>query len=161
MNSVTQLASSSNPTSSSRSTPVARSTASPSPVGVSTPSSIKSSSSSTPSLKQKPGNVFSDDGSFLERFQRDKKEEDEKKLQDEKYEKLARKLEFENRFKKRGKRRAPSPNPSPSETPDDFPAKKLKVEEQQKKPLTAYEKEMKSYRSSLKDTGTGVRPLVK
>jgi len=98
--------------------------------------------------------VFSNDGSFLERFQRIKKEEEEKQKQDDM---LARKRDFDNRFKTRGKRPAESPNSS-STAAADPPSKKMKTE----KELTQYEKEVKSYAGrSLKDNGTGVRPLVK
>jgi len=55
-------------------------------------------------------NVFSNDGSFLDRFYRTRKEEEEKKKQEEL---LRTKRNFENRFKNRGKR--PSPSESPSE----------------------------------------------
>jgi len=100
--------------------------------------------------KPKPINVFSNDGSFLERFQRNKKEEDEKKKQEDL---LAKKRAFDERFKKRGKRKIDSPSDEPTESAP--PAKKAKE-------LTQYEKEVKSYEGrSLKDNGIGIRPLVK
>ncbi|RDX53497.1 hypothetical protein K466DRAFT_660723 [Polyporus arcularius HHB13444] len=104
--------------------------------------------------KPKPVNVFSNDGSFLERFQRLKKEEDEKKKQEEI---IAKKRDFDSRFKTRGKRR--SPDDASSTTPaTENPAKKPKVDE----PLTQYQKELQQYADkSLKDSGIGVRPLVK
>ncbi|KAH7924516.1 hypothetical protein BV22DRAFT_1090721, partial [Leucogyrophana mollusca] len=104
--------------------------------------------------KIKPTNVFTNDGSFLERFQRNKKEEDEKKKQEEA---LARKRQFDDRFKRRGKR--PPPDSCSSVTiPETPPAKKSKTDE----PLTDYQKEVRGYAGrSLKDAGTGVRPLVK
>ncbi|KAH9949795.1 hypothetical protein B0H21DRAFT_726012 [Amylocystis lapponica] len=103
--------------------------------------------------KSKPANVFSNDGSFLERFQRIKKDEEEKKKQDEV---LARKRNFDERFKTRGKR--PLPDAPSSNTATEHLAKKTKTEE----PLTQYEKEVKNYAGrSLKDDGIGVRPLVK
>ncbi|KAI0657243.1 hypothetical protein C8Q70DRAFT_1002911 [Cubamyces menziesii] len=103
--------------------------------------------------KPKPVNIFSNDGSFLERFQRLKKEEDEKKKQEEL---LRKKREFDNRFKSRGKRRSPDA-PSSNDTTES-PAKKPKVDE----PLNQYQKELQSYADkSLKDGGNGVRPLVK
>ncbi|OCH87961.1 hypothetical protein OBBRIDRAFT_795701 [Obba rivulosa] len=115
-----------------------------------------SSSSSTPKPHQpkpKPTNVFSNDGSFLERFQRLKQDEEEKKKQEDT---LAKKRAFDERFKKRGKRS--SPDPASSESSTDSPAKKLKVE----KEISQYEKEVKNYTTpSLKDSGIGVRPLVK
>ncbi|KAF8739533.1 hypothetical protein AX14_009301 [Amanita brunnescens Koide BX004] len=68
--------------------------------------------------KPKAGNVFSNDGSFLERFQRAKKSDTDKSKQEEN---MNRKMNFENRFKNRGKRARPdgtdeSENTSPSET---------------------------------------------
>ncbi|KAL5482901.1 hypothetical protein ACEPAI_9496 [Sanghuangporus weigelae] len=143
---------------SGRSTPSVRSATSPPPArGLSsTPTPAPSSGSkSSSSHKPKPVNIFTDDGSFLERFQRVKKEEDEKKKRETE---LEAKRNFENRFKKRGKRRAPSSEPS-TEPSDNAPAKKTKLENE--KPLTAYEKEVKSYTGSLKDQGMGIRPLVK
>ncbi|KAL5501330.1 hypothetical protein ACEPAH_8590 [Sanghuangporus vaninii] len=145
---------------SGRSTPSVRSATSPSPaLGLSstpTPTPTPSSGSkSSSSHKPKPVNIFTDDGSFLERFQRVKKEEDEKKKREAE---LEAKRNFENRFKKRGKRRAHSSEPS-TEPSDNAPAKKTKLEDE--KPLTAYEKEVKSYAGSLKDQGMGIRPLVK
>ncbi|KAI9066818.1 hypothetical protein FKP32DRAFT_1589250 [Trametes sanguinea] len=103
--------------------------------------------------KPKPVNIFSNDGSFLERFQRIKQEEDERKKQEEI---LRKKREFDNRFKTRGKRR--SPDPSSSNDTTENPAKKPKVDES----LTQYQKELQNYADkSLKDGGAGVRPLVK
>ncbi|KAH8113497.1 hypothetical protein DFH11DRAFT_1727520 [Phellopilus nigrolimitatus] len=130
---------------SGRSTPATRPSATP------TPSSSKTSSSHKP----KPANVFSDDGSFLERFKRTKMEDEDKKKREQE---LETKRQFENRFKNRGKRRAPSSEPS-AESSDDAPAKKPKINTE--KALTAYEKEVKSYTGSLKDNGMGIRPLVK
>ncbi|EMD40183.1 hypothetical protein CERSUDRAFT_71962 [Gelatoporia subvermispora B] len=128
---------------------------SPSPVtGYASPA--LSSSTSTPKPhhpKPKPTNIFSNDGSFLERFQRLKQDEEDKKKEEET---LAKKRAFDERFKKRGKR--PSPDPASSESATDSPAKKPKVE----KEMTQYEKEVKNYTTpSLKDNGIGVRPLVK
>ncbi|KAH9851734.1 hypothetical protein C2E23DRAFT_828933 [Lenzites betulinus] len=103
--------------------------------------------------KFKPVNVFSNDGSFLERFQRLKKEEDEKRLQEET---LRKKRDFDSRFKNRGKRRSPDA-PSSNDTTEN-PAKKHKVDES----LTTYQKELQNYADkSLKEHGTGVRSLVK
>jgi len=58
-------------------------------------------------LVPKAINVFTNDGSFLDRFYRTKREEEEKRKQEEI---LNTKRNFENRFKNRGKR------PSPSQT---------------------------------------------
>ncbi|EJF63259.1 hypothetical protein BD309DRAFT_989486 [Dichomitus squalens] len=144
--------------------------------------------------KPKPVNVFSNDGSFLERFQRLKKEEDEKKKQEEILAKCGsftlnlsciatnhlrlphRKREFDNRFKNRGKRR--SPDTSSSTPATENPAKKAKVEEplsesshsgiasvsdeSTERTQDQYKKELQNYADrSLKDSGIGVRPLVK
>ncbi|TCD68346.1 hypothetical protein EIP91_010984 [Steccherinum ochraceum] len=119
-----------------------------------------SSSTGTPhsskpnaAAKPKPSNVFSNDGSFLQRFQHLKKDEEEKKKQEET---LAKKRQFDNRFKARGKR--PAPDAADSASVADTPVKKTKTEE----PLSQYQKEVKSYAGrSLKDDGIGVRPLVK
>ncbi|KZT67302.1 hypothetical protein DAEQUDRAFT_767358 [Daedalea quercina L-15889] len=102
--------------------------------------------------KPKPVNVFSNDGSFLERFQHIKKDEEEKKKQEDI---LARKRTFDERFKRRGKR--PSPDATHSEPATEPASKKPKVDA----PLNQYEKQVKSYTASLKDNGAGVRPLVK
>lgn len=68
-------------------------------------SSIRSTSDSASGSRSHKSprvqNVFSNDGSFLERFQRLKREEDEKKKQQEL---LERKKQFADRFKHRGKR---------------------------------------------------------
>ncbi|KAK7692947.1 hypothetical protein QCA50_004588 [Cerrena zonata] len=114
-----------------------------------------SSKPSTPKPKVKPVNVFSNDGSFLERFQQLKKDEEEKKKQEDA---LERKRQFDNRFKNRGKR--PPPTESDSTSTTEPLSKKSKSEE----PLTQYEKEVKNYSGGgrgLKDDGSGVRPLVK
>ncbi|KAI0683260.1 hypothetical protein BC835DRAFT_1296479 [Cytidiella melzeri] len=122
------------------------------------PSSSSSPSTATSKLpinlpKSRPSNVFSNDGSFLERFQHLKKDEEEKKKQEET---LARKREFDNRFKRRGKR--PPPDTASSTAVTENPAKKVKVDEA----MTKYQQEVQNYAGrSLKDDGIGVRPLVK
>ncbi|TFK52686.1 hypothetical protein OE88DRAFT_1725260 [Heliocybe sulcata] len=108
--------------------------------------------------KTKPTNVFSNDGSFLERFQRIKREEEEKKKQEEAF---MRKRTFDDRFRKRGKRTTPEPSVSPESTVDEPATKKAKSDHISDKLITDYERQVKSYGTSLKDTGTGVRPLVK
>ncbi|PIL22721.1 hypothetical protein GSI_15414 [Ganoderma sinense ZZ0214-1] len=135
---------------SSSSTPVPSSGyASPAPLST-TPAPPKPNNAAP---KPKPVNVFSNDGSFLERFQRLKKEEDEKKKTEET---IVKKREFDNRFKNRGKRR--SPDDSSSTPAAENPTKKAKTEE----PLNQYQKEVQNYADrSLKDSGIGVRPLVK
>ncbi|KAG2038172.1 hypothetical protein BDR03DRAFT_862403, partial [Suillus americanus] len=72
--------------------------------------------------RPKPVNVFSNDGSFLERFQRSKKEQEDKRKAEEA---LARKRQFDNRFRKRGKR--PQPDSSSTVT-QGKPTKKVKVD---------------------------------
>ncbi|KZT19983.1 hypothetical protein NEOLEDRAFT_1076638 [Neolentinus lepideus HHB14362 ss-1] len=116
----------------------------PSTPGVSKPSASKA----------KPANVFSNDGSFLERFQRIKREEEEKKKQEEA---LAKKRNFDDRFRKRGKRATPESSVPAESTVDEPVAKKAKSDST----LTEYERQVKSYGTSLKDIGIGVRPLVK
>jgi len=105
--------------------------------------------------KAKPTNVFSNDGSFLERFQRTKKEEDEKRKEQEALEK---KRNFDNRFKNRGKRPLPDNTHDSKPAPDDLPAKKIKPDGTP----TDYRRELKTVDGrSLKDSGTGVRSPVK
>ncbi|KAI5123143.1 hypothetical protein M0805_000846 [Coniferiporia weirii] len=155
--------------SSGQSTSTTHSATSLPPTSTSTPSSASASgsgssstSTSKSSHKPKPTNVFSDDGSFLERFQRVKREDEDKKKRDQE---LESKRMFESRFRNRGKRRAPSAEPTLVDSSDSASAstsassKKAKLETE--KPLTAYEKEVKSYSDSLKDNGMGIRPLVK
>ncbi|KAM0749155.1 hypothetical protein T439DRAFT_327646 [Meredithblackwellia eburnea MCA 4105] len=96
----------------------------------------------------KPVNVFSNDGSFLERFKKEKIEVQEKNEQDKA---LARKKALDDRFKNRGKRPASSQTSS-SATSD---AKKPK--------LSAYEREVAelSRNAELRDEGVGVRATLK
>ncbi|KAH9924325.1 uncharacterized protein BXZ73DRAFT_91313 [Epithele typhae] len=164
---------------SSPSTPVPTSGyASPAPSSSTTPAP-PSKPNAPP--KPKPVNVFSNDGSFLERFQRLKKEEDEKKKQEDVITKCVsnpccvamdlicsrhrRKREFDSRFKNRGKRRSPDTSSPAPATESPTPAKKAKVEEPLSAPFssaTVYQKELQNYADrSLKDSGIGVRPLVK
>jgi len=132
---------------SSTSTPAASQSGS----GYASPAHPSTVSSSKP--KSKPGNVFSNDGSFLERFQHLKKDEEEKKKQEDT---MAKKRAFDSRFKTRGKR--PPPDDSNSNATIENPSKKTKADTA----LTQYEKEMKNFAGrSLKDDGIGVRPLVK
>jgi len=143
----------SNPASSTSTRKTDSSASTPSGANTSVAPQAQQGTSTVPqakSSKPKP-NIFTNDGSFLERFQRSKKEEDEKKKHDEA---IARKRAFDDRFKNRGKRKAPSPSAEPAD-PAPPPNKKSKA-------LTQYEKEVKSYEGrSLKDQGIGVRPLVK
>ncbi|KAL0961466.1 hypothetical protein HGRIS_006410 [Hohenbuehelia grisea] len=129
-------------------------------------SSSPATATSRPTVKpaQKPVNVFSNDGSFLERFQRTKKEEEEKRKQEDV---VAQKRNFDSRFKNRGKRPLPTDSAdnefSSSSTRVDevSPNKKLKADTESK-PLSEYEKQLKSYSGHIiKDSGMGVRPLVK
>ncbi|KAL1729739.1 hypothetical protein FB107DRAFT_256605 [Schizophyllum commune] len=73
--------------------------------------------------KPKPVNVFSNDGSFLERIQRSRREEEEKRKAQEAFQ---AKIHFEDRFKRRGKR--PAPDCTCTQSPTDHPAKKPRAE---------------------------------
>ncbi|GAA6010323.1 hypothetical protein JCM11491_006267 [Sporobolomyces phaffii] len=103
----------------------------------------------------KPANVFSNDGSFLERFKKStappvdlEKQEREKAL--------ARKKAIEERFRNRGKRPAAS-TASEAASPS---SKKTKTEGEEK--LTAYQQEVRRLNSrSLKDEGYEMRPMLK
>ncbi|KAL4081154.1 hypothetical protein J3A83DRAFT_4085169 [Scleroderma citrinum] len=168
--------------------------ASPAPPTPSTTTTTAAASKPAPP-KQKPVNVFSNDGSFLERFQRPKKASifsfsnqcllftiicfrfSHSLLY---FSHLPRKRQFADRFKNRGKRHLPPPDTSPAVTTIDAqesPAKKPKLDEA---PLSEssyatcsvasygyafaanYQKEVRNQEGRiLKDTGTGVRPLVK
>ncbi|KAG9291088.1 hypothetical protein G9A89_012960 [Geosiphon pyriformis] len=113
---------------------------------------VKNVPSSTPAI-----NIFSNDGSFLDRFKKMKAEEDEKKKQREA---LERKKAFEDRIKNRGKRRSP---PTDDVEPD---SKRINLEEDDNEALdpkaNAYLKEMQKYNERLcKDDSGHVRPLVK
>ncbi|KDQ62832.1 hypothetical protein JAAARDRAFT_203863 [Jaapia argillacea MUCL 33604] len=147
------MSSASTPVPNSYGTPPQGYAGSPSPAPSGSSSGAPPSSKPGSSSKPKPTNVFSNDGSFLERFQRLKREEEEKKKQEDA---VAKKRNFDQRFKNRGKRPSPDSTVSTSTT-DEPAAKKAKGEE----PKTQYEREVKSYTSSLKDNGIGVRPLVK
>ncbi|KAM6494510.1 hypothetical protein JOM56_010871 [Amanita muscaria] len=76
---------------------------SPSPVTTSGPATPGPNKTTT--KKPKPFNVFTNDGSFLERFQQSKKEEEEKRRKEEDI--INRKKDFESRFRNRGKRARP------------------------------------------------------
>ncbi|KAI0040110.1 hypothetical protein FA95DRAFT_1585117 [Auriscalpium vulgare] len=153
------------PSTSAPPTPTMSHSSTPQPASGSGYASPARSSSSTPAPtahmsktsahKPKPTNVFSNDGSFLERFQRLQKDEEERKKQDELLEK---KRTFDNRFKNRGKRSSPD-DPSSKTSADDPPSKKARADA----PMSQYEKELKSYNGGriLKEDGMGVRPLVK
>ncbi|KIM40996.1 hypothetical protein M413DRAFT_157741 [Hebeloma cylindrosporum] len=120
--------------------------------------------------KTPPGNVFSNDGSFLDRINREMKEGDDKK---KKQEALERKKNFADRFKNRGKRPPPPPPTDSADTTpeiEESPYKKTKVTRnddegaKRKDGTTAqekYHKAIESYPTSLKDGGTGVRSLAK
>jgi len=75
--------------------------------------------------KSKPVNVFSNDGSFLERFQRSKQEEQDRHKAEETF---TKKKHFADRFKNRGKR-PPPPDSSPAVTSTDNPSKKAKLDD--------------------------------
>ncbi|KAK4701047.1 hypothetical protein P7C70_g5188, partial [Phenoliferia sp. Uapishka_3] len=97
----------------------------------------------------KPVNVFSNDGSFLERFKKTSVEEQLKKSQDEA---LARKKALDDRIKNRGKRPAPS-------TADGEAAKKKVATETVD---SAYKRQVEKLSGhNLKDEGVGIRPTLK
>ncbi|KAK0462047.1 uncharacterized protein EV420DRAFT_1528484 [Desarmillaria tabescens] len=110
-----------------------------------------------PPPKPKPGvkpvNVFSNDGSFLDRIRRSMKEIDEKRKREED---LERKRNFDNRFRNRGKR----PHPAADSTPADPPAKKQKSGNISVK--TEYQKLVENYSGrNLKDDGAGGHTLTR
>ncbi|KJA14490.1 hypothetical protein HYPSUDRAFT_49117 [Hypholoma sublateritium FD-334 SS-4] len=141
----------------------------------------KSRSSST---SKKPANVFSADGTFLDR------DEDDRKRQ---LEILERKKTFADRFKKRGKRVLSVPEPSLDADPQDNTSdvecstkKKRRISDvdstaelrgnhanKEKKdimlddnsvdnsPQAQYHQVVGLYTTSLTDAGTGVRPFFK
>ncbi|GAA5896409.1 hypothetical protein JCM6882_001006 [Rhodosporidiobolus microsporus] len=98
----------------------------------------------------KPVNIFSSDGSFLERMKANKGISTADTEKEEREKALARKKAMENRFKKRGKRTA--------EATDDGANKKKKDD---MAGLTEYEKEVKRLEArTLKDDGY-MRPMLK
>ncbi|KAH7096412.1 hypothetical protein BKA62DRAFT_510459 [Auriculariales sp. MPI-PUGE-AT-0066] len=120
---------------------------------------------SKPAVKPKPTNVFSNDGSFLERFQRHKTGPDDKQKTDDD---LKKKREFDQRFKNRRKRVAPEPDEAPrSATPESQPpAKKAKAssDKTEAEKASAYSAQVKGYASrSLQEQNThiGSRSLVR
>ncbi|KAG8214377.1 hypothetical protein J3R82DRAFT_9369 [Butyriboletus roseoflavus] len=120
--------------------------------------SFPSTTSKAPS-KPKPVNVFSDDGSFLERFQRTQQEEEDRRKAEEA---LVKKKQFADRFKNRGKR-PPPPDSSPAVTSTDLgpnPIKKPKLDAVPQN--SEYQTEVHAHAGRiLKRTGTGFRPLIK
>ncbi|KAK0243828.1 hypothetical protein EDD85DRAFT_945147 [Armillaria nabsnona] len=102
----------------------------------------------------KPVNVFSNDGSFLDRIQRSMKETDEKRKREED---LERKRNFDNRFRNRGKRPLPTAADS---TPADPPTKKQKSDSTSVK--TEYQKLVEDYSGrNLKGDGAGGHTLTR
>ncbi|KAK0504377.1 hypothetical protein EDD18DRAFT_1345274 [Armillaria luteobubalina] len=106
----------------------------------------------------KPVNVFSNDGSFLDRIQRSMKgislqETDAKRKREEE---LERKRNFDNRFRNRGKRPLPAADP----TPADPPTKKQKSDSTSVK--TEYQKLVEDYSGrDLKGDGAGGHTLTR
>ncbi|KIK41182.1 hypothetical protein CY34DRAFT_221468 [Suillus luteus UH-Slu-Lm8-n1] len=92
------------------------------PIMATSPSTSLPGASSKVPPKPKPVNVFSNDGSFLERFQRSKKDQEDKRKAEEA---LARQREFDDRFRKRGKRHQPDTS---STVTQGQPTKKVKVD---------------------------------
>ncbi|GAA5992385.1 hypothetical protein JCM10908_000456 [Rhodotorula pacifica] len=119
-----------------------------------------------PAVAAKPKNLFTNDGSFLERFKKNSvpTPDQEKK---EREEALARKKALEERFKRRGKRpssAASAPNQNGTASPDDTDSKRLRLstEHDNERRLTEYEKEVRKLESRhLKDQGSSLRPLMK
>ncbi|GAA5919960.1 hypothetical protein JCM1841_004395 [Sporobolomyces salmonicolor] len=106
--------------------------------------------SKKPAPPPKPTNIFSNDGSFLERFKKNNTPTgDQEKEQREKA--LAQKKALEDRFKKRGKR--------PAAVDDGAASKKKKDDDSG---LTDYQKEVKRLEArSLKSEGYEMRPMLK
>ncbi|KAJ3341506.1 hypothetical protein HDU93_004665 [Gonapodya sp. JEL0774] len=94
-----------------------------------------------------PQQVFSNDGSFLERFKLLKGIEDEKKKAQES---LKRRRDWEDSLKRRGKRKKAQVGEDGEKAGDEADAA-----------ASAYLKEMKQYTSRLLKDDTGPRPLVK
>ncbi|KXS21236.1 hypothetical protein M427DRAFT_27660 [Gonapodya prolifera JEL478] len=94
-----------------------------------------------------PQQVFSNDGSFLERFKLLKGIEDEKKKAQES---LKKRKEWEDSLKRRGKRKKPRLTEDVEKAPGGEDAA-----------ASAYLKEMKQYTSRLLKDDSGPRPLVK
>ncbi|KAG7445626.1 uncharacterized protein BT62DRAFT_1076710 [Guyanagaster necrorhizus] len=101
----------------------------------------------------KPVNVFSDDGSFLDRIRRSMKEEDEKRKREED---LERKRNFDNRFRNRGKR----PLPATDSTSAKPPTKKQRSDNTSVK--TEYQKLVEDHsKRNLKGDGAGGHTLTR
>lgn len=124
----------------------------------------------------KPANVFSNDGSFLERFKKSSAPPvDSDKQEREKA--LARKKAMEDRFKNRGKRTATPTSNDDNLSPESKKFKKTtttggsKGSDDPNRPqqnddsssqLTAYQREVQKLNArSLKDEGYEMRPLLK
>ncbi|GAA5872935.1 hypothetical protein JCM8547_003268 [Rhodosporidiobolus lusitaniae] len=122
--------------------------ASPTPEASSSSASVVAAKKTAPP-PPKPVNIFSSDGSFLERMKANKGLTPAEKEKEEKDKAIARKKALEDRFKKRGKR--------PADSSADPAAKKKKDDG-----LTEYEKEVKKLESrTLKDSGYDMRPMLK
>ncbi|KAI5474409.1 hypothetical protein MNV49_003377 [Pseudohyphozyma bogoriensis] len=139
--------------STSTSTPAPPPTASTS---TSKPSSSSSAAAAPPAAAAGaplPPNVFSNDGSFLDRFKTaGGKEKDQEKTI------LERKKAQNDRFKNRGKR------PSAPASSTDAPAKKKSKDEEEEVGLSEYAKEVRrraKMLEGLRDEGVGIRPLNK
>ncbi|KAG0142320.1 hypothetical protein CROQUDRAFT_135656 [Cronartium quercuum f. sp. fusiforme G11] len=114
------------------------------------PATKKKEITAVQAAKAKAMNVFTNDGSFLERFKKMKEEEVEKKKQEDA---LVRKQAFEQRIKNRGKRNVNETDESTTTN------KKLKSNESED---NAYLREVRKLQGhSLRDEGAGVRALVK
>ncbi|POY71908.1 hypothetical protein BMF94_5065 [Rhodotorula taiwanensis] len=115
----------------------------------------------------KPKNLFSNDGSFLERFKKAAVPTPDQERK-EREEALARKKALEDRFKNRGKRPAAgtasgSKSTSPGVEESD-PSKRRRTtgNGDADRPLTEYEKEVRKLEARhLKDEGSSLRSLMK
>ncbi|CAG8513319.1 7355_t:CDS:2, partial [Acaulospora morrowiae] len=138
-----------------------RDTEAPIASGATTPASSSGSTNGKPS-KNVPSstpaiNIFSNDGSFLDRFKKMKAEEDEKKKQ---LDALERKKAFEDRIKNRGKRKSQPTDEEPD--PKRVTLEDVERGETLDPKANAYLKEMQKYNERLCKDDTGhVRPLVK
>ncbi|GAA6043618.1 hypothetical protein JCM8097_008292 [Rhodosporidiobolus ruineniae] len=126
--------------------------ASPAPeASTSSSASVVAAGKKPAAAPPKPVNIFTSDGSFLERMKANKGLSTADKEKEDREKALARKKALEDRFKKRGKRPAADA---------DTAAKKQKKDDYAG--LTPYEREVKELEArTLKDTGYDMRPMLK
>ncbi|KAH0826162.1 hypothetical protein J3R83DRAFT_5582, partial [Lanmaoa asiatica] len=123
--------------------------------------SLPSATSKAPS-KSKPINVFSNDGSFLERFQRSKQKQFADRFVRRLVQSPSISISHSSHTQKTRGKHPPPPDSSSAVTSTDLdpnPAKKPKLDDP---PQSKYQQKLRDHAGHiLKDTGTGVRPLVK